>query len=54
VGVAGSGQDAVVAQDLLHLQQIVSGISIIPSHGIRIFPTHLMQGASDGTGRTTA
>lgn len=31
-------------------RRLVSGIPIIPSCGIRIFLTHLMQGASDGAG----
>ena len=42
------------AELAISVSPLVSGISIIPSRGIRIFPTHLLQGASDGTGTTNA
>jgi integrase len=35
---------------LLDLKRLVSGLSIIPSRGRRIFPTHQRQGANDGSG----
>ena len=50
---AAYARDGDFARAVPWQEMAVSGLPIIPSHGRRVFPTHLRQGANDGSGSST-